>query len=233
MRLYNQFIHNKQELINKLFTVAKNKNYSIFLANKEYPINLNLWGIRSSDSDTKRYNDILILFYQTNDIANRDCEFKGKAFKMFIYEATTDPSDFYLLKPMNNKGTAIVVPNQYKGLWKIGLHKGKYKALVQATKINVFRDNNKDDIADVMSSHFTSSPLYRGNEINPKLHIDTGYFGINCHHAGNIISDFIGLYSAGCQVMKNTKLYNNEFLPIIIDNIKNTITYTLIEESNL
>ena len=44
---------------------------------------------------------------------------------------------------MNTMGTAAVVANrQYKGLWALGKHKGKYEALVQVSEVAVHRDND-------------------------------------------------------------------------------------------
>ena len=37
----------------KLIKIAKESNYPIFTSNKAYPINLNIWGIRSNNRDTK------------------------------------------------------------------------------------------------------------------------------------------------------------------------------------
>ena len=45
----------------------------------------------------------------------------------------------------NVKGTAILVPGQYRGAYKIGFHKGKYKALVQAKPVKLYIDNDKDN----------------------------------------------------------------------------------------
>lgn len=68
---------------------------------------------------------------------------------------------------MNPKGTAILAPGQYQSSHKIGLHRGKYKALVQHRPVTVYRDNNKD-------SKYDLEPTKK----------DTGIFGINIHKAG-------------------------------------------------
>ena len=75
---------------------------------------------------------------------------------------------------------AIVCDRQYKGLWQIGMHRGKYRALVQRGIIAVYRDDNKDKVIDRDPST-----------------IMEGYFGINGHHAGEE-STVVGKWSAGC-----------------------------------
>jgi hypothetical protein len=47
----------------------------------------------------------------------------------------------WILQP---KSTAILAQGQYKGAYKIGLHQGKYKALVEAKPITVIRDYDRN-----------------------------------------------------------------------------------------
>ena len=112
--------------------------------------------------------------------------------------------------PMSNTcGTAILVPGQYRGCWKIGKHKGSYTALVQQKPVSVYRDNNRDDIYDM----------------EPET-IKKGVYGINIHKASDTMkSKFIDKWSAGCQVFqskenflsfmdlckKQERLYGNSF----------------------
>ena len=190
MRLYDYFINNK-DLINHLESIAINKGYSFFKYKDNINLNINLWGIRSNDKDT--------------------------TWTIHTYKITTDPSNVNLQKPINKNGTAIVKEGQYKGLFKVGLHKG-YEALVQAVPITVIRDNNKDDILDIKNNKE-----------------ETGMFGINMHRASiNGNNNEIGLYSAGCQVHQDYKRFTYEFMPIIKSAIgKSSITYTLINEDDL
>ena len=185
--LYKNLIELDEEtLVQKFITISKKYNYPIFKSNNKYPINLNIWGIRSNNEHTDYFNDVIAVFYNTTDnkwICN-------------IYEATTDPSAKNLMNPVNKKGCAVLIPDYYPKLWKLGYHKGSYKALVQASPCNIYRDNNMDDIINY------------GDE----LKIDRGVFGINLHRASiKQTTDQIGLYSAGCQVIKNA----NEFKDII------------------
>jgi len=80
------------------------------------------------------------------------------------YPATTDPGLYYLWHPSCPSGTAILKEDQYLNCFKLGLHKGKYKALVQAKPLTVIRDYNRDSVLNYNS----------GKE-------ETGMFGINIH----------------------------------------------------
>ena len=112
----------------------------------------------------------------------------------------------------NSKGTAILVPGQYRGCWQIGLHRGKYKALCQKKEIKVYRDNNKDMIYDM----------------NPE-NIDKGIFGINIHRSNEFYTrNTIDKYSAGCQAF-NSPIEFNSFMRLCEEQRKlygNSFTYT-------
>ena len=184
----------------------KKKGYAFF-TNGDY--NLNIIGIRNmSDGGVQDdiFNDIFVIIYK-----------EGGEYKKIIIPGTTDPGLYYLKNQINKRGTAILKPGQYRGVWQIDYHQGKYLALCQRKPVIVYRDNNKDNILDFEEA--TS---------------DYGFFGINFHKAG-IDTTFIGRNSAGCQVIKRSadfykvmelaekgkKLYGNSF------------TYTLITESDL
>ena len=113
---------------------------------------------------------------------------------------------------MNPKGTSLLKANQYVDTWKVGLHQGKYEALVQAKPVTVFRDSNKNDVAE--ESGVT----------------DTGIFGINIHRANEkLVSQLIDKWSAGCQVLNNPADFKK-----LMDMAKATkqpfFTYTLLKE---
>ena len=205
------------DLINKtdFQKVLNNKNYTFF-ENGNY--NLNIIGVRNlfdaseknniiSINQTDKFNDALVLLYKDNGEWKKD-----------IYEITTDPGLKLLRNPSNSKGTAILVPGQYRNTYKIDLHKGQYKALCQrGGLVKVYRDKNKDNKLD----------------FDPKT-IDTGYFGINIHKAG-LSSELIGGYSAGCQVFHYVKDFNK-----FMENIEksnniygNSFTYTLLTTNDL
>lgn len=202
-KLYSKCINYNFE---KLF---EKKNYSFFTKGN---YNLNIIGIRSNNENnivTNIYDDIIIVDYNVNKIHKRQ-----------IYQCTTKPGLSYMLKPTNSKGTAILVPNQYKGVYSIGLHNGKYEALCQRLgSVKVYRDNNKNKIYD----------------FKPET-IEEGNFGINIHRAdkyGNSI--LVNGYSAGCQVICNPKDFISfmRLCNISKDIYGNKFTYTLITEDDL
>lgn len=184
----------------------KDKGYSFF---KTGNFNLNIIGVRSKESikQENKFDDVLIVIYYLN----------GDIYKK-VYNITTDPGISYLRKPLATNGCAILVPGQYKSSWTIGLHKGKYEALVQCKPVKVYRDNNKDDIMD----------------FNP-VTIDKGMFGINIHKAGEN-STIINNWSAGCQVFQRSCDFAN-FMYYCKQQVKNKLgnkfTYTLIEEKDI
>jgi len=170
------------------------------------PYKLNIFGVRDPDRKSNFFNDFLFCIYQNtwNDWVIKQ------------WEATTDSGSYYLLDPMNVDGTAILVPDQYAGAYKIDLHAGKYPALCQRLKtVRVYRDGTKDDVLDMI----------------PQT-IQEGYFGINIHTAKE--GRTIGRWSAGCQVFQNTFDFS-EFMHLCKkhENIHgNEFTYTLFNKSD-
>jgi hypothetical protein len=185
-------------MIDKLRKVAEKKGHAIF------ENSVNLWFERNSDPVKNRYDDTLHLFIPAKNYHKE-------------IAVTTEPGAYWLKNPMNGKGCAILKPGQYRGMWKVGKHRGKYMALVQAGPCTVFRDNNKDDIID------------------DYLPEDAGHFGINYHHGGYDESDQINKDSAGCQVARFIAQYLDSMSVIINDVTKfgNSFTCTLIESKDL
>ena len=208
--LYTYLISLDEEtLIQELFRVSKKYKLPIFRHNANYPINLNIWGIRSNDTRTEYFNDVIMTFY--DDAVGR--------WTLNIYEGTTDPGKLYLMNPCNKKGCAVLTTGYHKGLWKIGLHRGKYQALVQASPCEVYRDNDENDLINYYDD----------------IKVERGIFGINLHRASATQkSDEIGLYSAGCQVIKNTNEFN-DLMALCKKAIKpnGTQSYVLINEDLL
>lgn len=173
--------------------------------------NLNIIGIRTDNDNkvTNKFDDYLIVIYNSSE---------GKESRV-IYNITTKPGLSTILKPENSKGTAILVPNQYRGCWQLGLHKGKYTALCQKKPVKVYRDNNKNKVYD----------------LEPKT-IDEGIFGINIHRANkNYARQTVDMYSAGCQVFQEPNQFDS-FIRLCKkqrDLYGNSFTYTLIDEKDL
>lgn len=147
------------------------KGYTFFNGNMD----VNIIGIRNTvDKNSNTFNDLICLLYMDGD---------QKVIHQFT--ATTDAGNKSRTSPLNDKGVATVVPDQYRSVWTFGLHQGKYPALVQAKAISVYRDNDKN-----LDLNFD------------KNSIDVGFFGINCHRANEKFeSKQVDGWSAGCQVI--------------------------------
>lgn len=159
--------------------IIKSKGYVFF----DKSFDMNVFGIRNSIQVAGDFDDIV-------GIAYRDERYREH---IEFYQATTDPSDQYLLRPLNPKGTIAIVPGQYRQVYKLGIHgrtwaSGGYEALEQIAPIKYIRDNNKDNILDMDNPEFW------------------GVHKTNIHRASkwNIL-DKVGPYSAGCQVIRDPK----------------------------
>ncbi|WP_444894914.1 hypothetical protein [Microbulbifer sp. SSSA005] len=169
--------------------------------------NLNLIGIRSADNRANTFNDYLAVAWRFDGVPH-----------CLVFAATTDPGIYWRENPINVNGTAILVPGQYPGLWQLGLHQGKYRALVQRKPVRVYRDSNRDQV------------------LNQDAPIDDGLFGINCHRAsGTHTSQRVDKWSAGCQVLADP--FDFSLLMALCERAAeswgSTFTYTLIEEGDL
>ena len=139
----------------------------------------------------------------------------GGSWWWWTFPATTDPGLKWLREPMNVRGTAILVPGQYRGSHAIGMHQRRYAALVQVGELAVYRDGDRDD-------HLRpSGTIYRGTD-----------FGINVHRAhSTTTTSRVGAYSAGCQVVQ----VPDHFARLMTIAKRSTtqwgprITYTLID----
>lgn len=190
-----------------IYKALRFKCYHIFEADTK-PYNLNIIGVRNNNRKPNSFDDWIVVLWK----------YKGKwSFKS--YQATTDPGLYYLWHPSSPSGTAILKEGQYQNSFKLGLHKGKYKALVQAKPLTVIRDFNRDSFLDYSS----------GIE-------ETGMFGINIHYSkqsGTTIN--VNQWSAGCQVIADFKEYN-EFIQICIKAEKfwgNSFSYTLLNHADI
>lgn len=183
------------------------KGYAFFT---EGNYNLNIIGVRNTSTNkvTNKFDDLLIVDYNT-----------GRCHKRQLFNITTTPGLYYMNKPVNSKGAAILVPGQYRGAFKFGKHKGKYRALCQCKSLPVYRDNNKDDIFD----------------LKPET-IENGIFGINIHRSNEFaVSTNVDKWSAGCQVFANPKEYMT-FIRLVEASIPiygDTFTYTLLNDNEL
>ena len=188
-------------LLTKLRGILRSKRYELYTR----PYELNIIGIRSESIIPNRFDDEIHVFYRVAPLK----------WNYHIYKATTDPGTFWLLNPMQAQGTAILAQGQYKDAYKIGLHHGMYKALVEAKPIKVIRDYDRKAVLDFNNG--TTSK---------------GMFGINIHRASLIgTTKQVDKYSAGCQVFANSTEFN-EFMGLCDKHSSlygNSFTYTLID----
>ena len=100
----------KQSEIRTLLGVLKSKGYRIY----SKPYELNIVGRRTDNTKANSFDDYIYIFYKNND---DDWEgYKAKA--------TTDAGTYWLEKPMQSKGTALLKGGQYVDTYKIDLHNG-------------------------------------------------------------------------------------------------------------
>jgi len=198
----------------QLFEHMNKLGYAVF---KSGDYDLNLFGIRSKDLEPTTFNDWLGCAYKVD----------GK-WHLDYWPATTDPGLYWRENPSNVKGTAVLVPDQYRSTYTIDLHAGKYLALCQrAGTVTVWRDANRDAVLDLDGS----------NE-------ETGYFGINIHASANDPyhedrdrgpDDEVGKWSAGCQVHGTTEGFR-EMMALCDKQIEThpswpkVFTYALMEQ---
>jgi hypothetical protein len=190
---------------------VKSKGYTWFedASNKTYDVNI--VGVRNNhpsiaDKVTNVFDDWLTISFKDES---------GK-WQFYCWNATTDPGKKGVQEFHNKKGVARLVPNQYRGVWKIDKHQGKYDALCQRLgPVTVWRDSNKDLIFEERVT-------------------DTGIFGINIHKAGQD-SQWVENWSEGCSVFKRVKDFD-VFMSICKKAAKihgNKFSYTLVESTDI
>lgn len=195
--------------LDQVRTVMRAKNYRVFEGtnSESKGFDLNLFGVRTRGSVPDQFDDWVGVFY----------ELKGLPTAYALFPATTDPGLHYLHNPLNAAGCAVMVPGQYRRLWRIGKHRGAYKALVQANPIKIYRDRDGNDRPDTDGE------------------IREGIYGINLHRAlSTRETQQIGKHSAGCQVLAVTQDF--WYLMSLCDEGAkrwgNFFTYTLLDEAD-
>ena len=166
----------------------------------------NVFGIRANTQANDKFDDIVGILRVNH----------GNAWETLLCDATTDPGLYYLEHPMNVDGTAILMPGQYIGSHKTGLHKGDH-ALIQCGKLRVWRDRNKDDVYDYT---------------NPQ---DAPNTGIDIHHA-SVNSTVVGNWSAGCLVVARRTEFDSFMFQIaehLTAGFEDLFDLTLFEEEEV
>ncbi len=194
--------------IDQIKTAVIRKGYQWF---ETGDYNINIVGIRNSSTGAKvtnKFDDCISISYKDRGEWIHRC-----------YTATTDPGTHWLRTLLNPRGTAILVPGQYRGAYQVGKHQGRYEALVQRKHVKVYRDGDRDMEYDTNSQS-----------------IQEGLFGINIHRASSsTVSNLIDKWSAGCQVIASPFEYSD-----FMSRVKkaaavwgNSFTYTLIESKDI
>lgn len=196
----------------KLRSAVKSKGFVYFDDNANKGYDVNIIGIRNSSTGNKVTN----VFDDTLTISFKDE--KGN-WQFYAWSATTDPGKKSMLewnKMGITGGCARLVANQYRSVWKIDKHQGKYDALCQrGGNVKVYRDADFD-------------LEYDENKITE------GMYGINIHKAGRD-STWVENWSAGCQVFKRVMDFD-VFMSIVKKAAKihgNSFTYTLLNSSDI
>ena len=192
---------------------VEDKGYKYFHDNLNKGYDVNIIGVRNSKTKgrvTNAFDDVLTISYKI------DGEWQYHEFN-----CTTDPGSHWVENLLNEKGVAILKPNQYRGSHKLDFHQGRYLALRQKSDVTVYRDNDRDNNYDLNESK-----------------TDTGLFGINIHRAtgrsgGKSIR--VDKWSAGCQVIADNDDWHT-FLGICQSAREihgNSFSYTLIESKDI
>lgn len=188
-------------MLSKIKSILKRKGYVLYTR----PYELNIVGLRSKHTKSEKFDDEIHVFYKISSIK----------WNYHVFKATTDPGTYWLKNPMNPQGTLILAQGQFVDAYQIGLHQGKYPALIQRKPVSVMRDYDRDAYLD----------FFNGKK-------EEGFFGVNIHRA--LVSGktkYIEKFSAGCQVFEDANDYE-KFL-LLCDKHRslygNVFTYTLID----
>jgi hypothetical protein len=185
----------------RLKSILRNKGFVLHTR----PYELNIVGVRTRSTVPNRFDDEIHVFYKS----------KPMKWEYHIFKATTDPGTYWLQNPMQEQGTAILAQGQYVNAYQIGMHRGKYPALVQIGPVSILRDYNRNAKLDFLNGKH-----------------DKGFFGINIHRAmAQGKTKYVDKFSAGCQVFQNEgdfehfmrmcgkhrELYGNRFTYTLLD----------------
>ena len=195
-------------------STLESKKYKWFSDDKNRGYDVNIVGVRNSETDgkvTNRFDDLITLSYK--------CEHGGWIYHEFA--CTTDPGTHWVDNLLNKDGVAILKPGQYRGSHMVGIHQGKYEALKQKKPLKIYRDKNKDTVFDTLEEN-----------------VKEGIYGINIHRATSReggTSTQVDKWSAGCQVIAANADFKK--LMEICNQARvihsNSFTYTLIESKDI
>jgi len=174
------------DTITEITSKSKGSDIS-FLSNdkriviEDKPFYLNIVVERKNRVFTNKFSDMIYWFWKDDT----------NTWNLKSALCTSKSGKYYVENPLSKLGTGILKADYYKGSHKLGLHQGKYTALIQNSKLPVWRDNDKDDWIDYVKE-------------------EEGWFGINIHRANpNIESTEVNKWSAACIVFSNPKAFTN------------------------
>ena len=182
--------------------------YKVF---DDAPFDLNIIGERTLPGTDNVFDDFINVVYK--DELGRWIHER--------FKATTDPGRYWLTKEDYKPCAIVAHPQQARGAYKIGLHRGSYPSLVQRLPLNLWRDSNKDSHADYTESDGSPLPITRET------------VGINIHRSSSKPdgSVYVDRWSAGCQVFANPADFDR-FMELCSLQVERcgyqTFTYTLI-----
>lgn len=185
-----------------LTKIQEEYGYKVF---SDGPYDLNIIAVRNLENNANQYDDKLHVCYLSDDGHWRED----------IFQVSTDAGRYWLEKEDYKACAVYKHPQQARGAYKVGMHRGKYEALVQARAVEYWRDGNKDSKADY------------GGEVYKDV------IGLNIHRSSIHDSDEVNKYSAGCIVF--SKMAEWEAFMELIHKQKrimgyHTFTFTLIAE---
>lgn len=194
----------------KIQAAVLKKGYVWFNDDANKGFDVNIVGVRNllpGRKVTNIFDDKLTLSYK-DETGN---------WKFHSWDITTDPGSKAMREFGNPNGVFRLIPGQYRGMWAIGLHQGKYEAMRQVKPCKGWRDKNKDMIFD-------------------ETLVVEGIFGINGHRSNpKTQSEYVENWSEGCQVFKRVKDFN-EFMTIMRkarDIHGNSFSYTLLTSEDI
>jgi len=198
--------------IDKIIETLNKKGYRHF---KE-PWILNIVGIRSNTKQqgstaTDKFIDYIIMWYYDN---------KGKRIDAKSIITTTPARSYYIGTASGNFNNML--PNQYKDAYSIGLHKGKYQALILSKLIDISRPTKGKGVYDYSkpSKENPKDNIHKALADTPTISCNKGTRGWSAGcQVFKKVSDFEWMMSAARQQVNNTN--------------KKVFDYTLLKEEDI
>lgn len=182
--------------------------------NNAKDFNLNIVGVRARSPKVDEFRCALVMFWRMADVGSEE------QWVQWRYPYTTLPGRPYLVtRLLNPRGCAILMPGQYRNIYKLDIHGGKYEALCQRNgPVSVYRDGNRDEVFD----------------LNPETR-HSGHFGINLHGPKkDACVPRVGWTSAGCQVFQcwSHFVHARSLWRLAEGRWGNSFTYTLVDQED-